>query len=304
MRIHARAPGGRPPPWPRTGARSGICSSSTASATTPFAPTSSASRMRAACIRADAAALNDASSCWDMRCRIARNSPPPKSARMDRKTPTYHAVSRSRRRASECISAGSRPEAIARAARRPDQLRLEAVVDLAPQPPDQHLEQVGKRIMVVVPYVSGDGAAIEHPSLVQHEQLQQGELLRAERDRPATTLHLAAAEIDLEVRNPVSGRRQRGPAPREGLEARQELPKREGFGEIIVRPGLEPPHAVVEGIECRQHQHRGRAAPAPQLPAEIEAGASGESNVQDDHVERAPVRTVDVIILDVRLPGG
>src|SRR5438034_6541501 len=68
--------------------------------------------MRAACIRADAAALSDASSCWDMRCRIARNSPPPKSARMDRKTPTYHAVSRSRRRASECISAGSRPEAI------------------------------------------------------------------------------------------------------------------------------------------------------------------------------------------------
>src|SRR5256884_76061 len=89
--------------------------------------------MRAACIRADAAALSDASSCWDMRCRIARNSPPPKSARMDRKTPTYHAVRRSRRRASEGIRAGSRPEAIARAARRPDQLRLEAVVDLAPR---------------------------------------------------------------------------------------------------------------------------------------------------------------------------
>src|SRR3989449_8337523 len=151
--------------------------------------------MRAACIRADAAALSDASSCWDMRCRIARNSPPPKSARMDRKTPTYHAVSRSRRRASECISAGSRPEAIARAARRPDQLRFEAVVDLAPQPPDQHLEQVGKRIMVVVPYVSGEGAAIEHSSLVQHEQLQQGELL----DRKSTRLNSSHGYISYAV---------------------------------------------------------------------------------------------------------
>src|SRR5439155_19869508 len=106
--------------------------------------------MRAACIRADAAALSDASSCWDMRCRIARNSPPPKSARMDRKTPTYHAVRRSRRRASECIRTGSRPDAIARAARRPDQLRLDAVVDVEAEALDQHFEPVGLWLLEVV----------------------------------------------------------------------------------------------------------------------------------------------------------
>src|SRR5207247_7079585 len=117
-----------------------------------------------------------------------RNRPPPKNAMTDRNTPTYHAVSRSRSRASECISAGSRPEAIARAARRPDQLRLEAVVDLASQPPDEHLEQIRERIMVVVPHVRGNRGAIEHPPLVQHEQLQQGELLRAGGDGPAAAL--------------------------------------------------------------------------------------------------------------------
>src|SRR5207245_1223082 len=69
-------------------------------------------------------------------------------------------------------------------------------------------------------------------------------------------------------------------------------PERKRLGEIIVRPGLEPSHAVVEGIECRQHQDRGRAAPAPQLPTEVEAGAAGEPNVQDDHVERARPRPV------------
>src|SRR5437879_10500742 len=138
--------------------------------------------MRAACTRADAAGLSDASSCWDMRCRIARNSPPPKSARMDRKTPTYHAVSRSRRRASECISAGSRPEAIARAARRPDQLRLEAVVDLAPQPPDQHLEQVGKRIMVVVPTLRGNREGLENPPWVRPDRPNRAESFRPSLD--------------------------------------------------------------------------------------------------------------------------
>src|SRR6266566_4197232 len=254
--------------------------------------------MRAACIRADAAALSDASSCWDMRCRIARNSPPPKSARMDRKTPTYHAVSRSRRRASECISAGSRPEAIARAARRPDQLRLEAVVDLAPQPPDQHLEQVGKRIMVVVPHVRSNRGAIEHPPLVQHEQLQQGELLRAERDRPAAALHLAGAEVDLEVGNLMPGRRQGGPAARQRLDARQELPERKRLGEIIIRPGLEPPRARsrpsakvgarVGSMRCARRPSRSKPASSGSSSTISTRMGTNDDITMEAHRKRAP----------------
>src|SRR5881409_1824327 len=81
---------------------------------------------------------------------MARSSPPPSRARIDTKIPAYHAVSRSRRRASDCISAASGAEPVPGAAQRRDQLRLEAVIDLAPQARDEHLEHVGERVVVVV----------------------------------------------------------------------------------------------------------------------------------------------------------
>src|SRR5229473_148686 len=250
-----------------------MCSSSTASATTPFAPASSASRIRAACISAAAAVRSDASSCWDMRCPTAKNSPPPSSARIDTKIPAYHAVSRSRRPASDCISAASGTEPVAGPAQRSNQLRLEAVVDLASQPSDQHLEQVGKRVMVVVPHMRGNGGAVEDAAPMQHEQLQQGELLRTEGNRPAAALHLAGPQIDFEVGNPMSRRRQGRPAARQRLEAGDQLSERERFGEIVVRPHLKPAHPVVDTIERRQHQYGRRIPPTPELAAQVEPGA-------------------------------
>src|SRR2546427_5867291 len=51
---------------------------------------------------------------------------------------------------------------------------------------------------------------------MEHEQLEQRELFRAQRDRPAAAPHLAGAEVDLQVRDPVARRRQRGTPPRQG----------------------------------------------------------------------------------------
>src|SRR5205807_7244053 len=147
------------------------------------------------------------------------NNPPPRRASTSTKTPAYQAVSWRRSRASGCITGTSRPEPVSRAAQRCDQLRLEAVVDLAAQAADQHLEHVGEGVVIVVPHVCRDRGAIEHAPLMEHEQLEQRELLRAQGDRPPAALHLAGAEVDLQVRDPVASRQQRGAAPRQGLEA-------------------------------------------------------------------------------------
>src|SRR3989442_6130663 len=122
---------------------------------------------------------------------MVRNRPPPRSARTSVKTPAYHAVSCRRRRASGCISEPSRAEAVARAAQRRDELRLEAIVDLAAQSRHEDLEDVDERIVVVVPHVRRDRGAVEQASLVQHEQLEQGELLRGEGDLAAAAAYLA-----------------------------------------------------------------------------------------------------------------
>src|SRR2546428_3245683 len=218
---------------------------------------------------------------------MVRNRPPPRRARTSVKTPAYHAVSCSRRRASGCISEASRAEAVARAAQRRDQLGLEAVVDLAAQSRHEHLEHVDERIVVIVPHVRRDRGAVEQASLVQHEQLEQGELLRGEGDRPAAAAYLAAGDVHLEVRHAIERRRERRAAARQRLEPCNELAEGEGLRQVVVGAGLEPAHPVVQGIERRQHQDRRGVAAAAQLAAQVEAGAAGEADVEDDDVVAA-----------------
>src|SRR2546430_13009652 len=222
-----------------------MCSSSTASTTAPRALARSVSRMRAACSSAAAAALSDLSTCRDIWCRIVKKRPAPNSTRTSVNTPAYHAVSCSRRRASGRITGASRADPVSRAAQRRDQFRLEAVVDLAAQAPHQHLQHVGERVVIVVPHLCRDGGAIEHAPLMEHEQLEQRELFRAQRDRPAAAPHLAGAEVDLEVRDLIASRSQRGAPPRQSLEACEQLAEGAALGEVVVRPYLAPASSVV-----------------------------------------------------------
>src|SRR2546422_7559693 len=264
-----------------------MCSSSTASTTAPLAWARSVSRIRAACISAAVAAWSDPSSWPEIWRRTATKSPAPRSASIRVNTPAYQSVRSSRSRASGLMGATSRAEAVARAAQRRDQLGLEAVVDLAAQSRHEHLQHVHEGIVVVVPHVRRDRGAVEQASLVQHEQLEQGELLRGEGDRPAAAAYLAGGDVHLEVRHAIERRRKRGAAARQRLEPRQELAEGEGLRQVVVGAGLEAAHPVVEGIERRQHQDRRGGAAAAQLAAQVEAGAAGEADVQDDDVVAA-----------------
>src|SRR6266699_4027355 len=175
-----------------------MCSSSTASATTPCARACSASRTRAAWIKALVAVRSDASSSRDICRRAATKSPPPRSPRIDRKIPACHSASRSLSRSSDSISRASCAETVPRPAVRRDQLGLEAVVHLAPQPPHQNLEDVRERVMVVVPHVRRDRRPVEHLPLVPDEQLEQSELLRGERKGATAAAHVATGEVHLQ----------------------------------------------------------------------------------------------------------
>src|SRR5205814_1291210 len=124
------------------------------------------------------------------------------------------------------------------------------------------------RIVVVVPHMRGEGGAVEHLTGVQDKQLEQGELLRAERDRPAAATHRPGAQVYLQVRDAVARRREGGAAARQGLEAGEQLTEGERLGQIVVGTDFQPPHAVVDGVERRQHQDRRRHAVAAQLAAQ------------------------------------
>src|SRR3954447_23349815 len=134
---------------------------------------------------------------------MTMKSPPPSSAMINPKVATYQIVSRSRsltRRWSPTRDElASVAEAISGSAYRLNQLDGKIVVDLPSQTPDQHFEDVGERIVILIPDVGGDCRAVDDLAGVQHEELQQGELLGGKLDLGAGAPHSLRVEVDLQI---------------------------------------------------------------------------------------------------------
>jgi hypothetical protein len=65
-----------------------------------------------------------------------------------------------------------------------------------------------------------------------------------------------------------------------------ELGEGEGLGEVVVRAGVEPEHAVVDGIARGHEQDPHRVLALSDPPGELEAGHAGHHHVHDRQVER------------------
>src|SRR6476661_4311943 len=158
-----------------------MLSSSTASITRPRAPAASTSRMRAARASSCVALTSESSSCCEIWERIAANKPAPRRRMISPKVATYQIVRRSRRRTRRCIPTrdefASITEAVSSAADGLNQLVRVVVVDFPPQASHQDLEHVRERIVIFVPHVRRDCCAIDDLSAMEHEELEQGELL-------------------------------------------------------------------------------------------------------------------------------
>src|SRR5262249_8337548 len=160
-------------------------------------------------------------------------------------------------------------EPVACAANRVNQLRLEIVVDLSTKSSYQDLQDVRKRVVIVVPDMSGDRRAIDHLPLVPSEKLEQSKFFRGQSDLSLRTLHLAGLQIDSESRDLNALGSERRLATRQRANPCEELAESERLREIIVGARLESAHAVVDRVPRRQHQDgRGNAA-GTNLRAEI-----------------------------------
>src|ERR1700722_5984936 len=163
----------------------------------------SESRIAAARSMAATALSSDSSASRFMILGMIVNTASPNTNRMTANVPAYHAVSCSRSRVSgRTCHPASGPEPVTSAANGVNQLGLEVIVDLASQPPHQHFKRVGERIVGVVQDVGGDGRPVDDLALVPRKELEQGEFLGRQRDRPIAPPHLARIEIDVEVDHP------------------------------------------------------------------------------------------------------
>src|SRR5438132_5328311 len=225
---------------------------------------------------------------------MTANKPAPSKTMISPNVATYQIVGRSRRRTRRWRPSRDEVASIAKAipgsAHSLDQLDGKFVVDLAAQAPHQHLEHVGEWIMILVPHVSRDGCAVNDLAVMEHEELEQRELLGGELDRLPGATNALRLKINLQIRNAQRFRQRCSTPACERSDARQQLAERERFGQIVVGTYLEARDAVVNGVSRGEHQNRCRHFPRTQLPTKIEAAATRQHDVEYDDIERAEQR--------------
>ena len=133
--------------------------------------------------------------------------------------------------------------------------------ELLAQLADVHVDRALVALPVDAPHAVEQLAAGERHAEVVGQVLQQVELARGERHRPAADPRLPAHAVDLDVadqrpRRAVAG----GPsvAAQDGLHPGDELARRERLGDVVVGAELEPEHAVDLVVAGGQHDDRQR----------------------------------------------
>src|SRR3989337_397914 len=113
---------------------------------------------------------------WSKRTvRAVRYTAPPMTTRISPAAMVNQSVRRQRAALNASVS-----HRVARTAGRADQLPLVAAIDLAAEVRNVDVHQVGVRRGVVAPDVVQDLRAGHDTALVAHQELKEGELLRAE----------------------------------------------------------------------------------------------------------------------------
>ncbi|MDG5975977.1 peptidase [Hydrogenophaga taeniospiralis CCUG 15921] len=131
---------------------------------------------------------------------------------------------------------------------------------LLAQPAHEHLDGVGVAVEVLGVDVFGQFGARDHRARAVHQVVQhfvfvagQGHGLAIERDAAAARVQRQRAALQHRRGLPTGAADQR-------TQARQQLFQVEGFGQVVVGPGVDAGHLLVPVVARGQDQHRHRAA--------------------------------------------
>src|SRR5262245_57272385 len=103
-----------------------------------------------------------------------------------------------RRKRSERTVALSRSKNISAAPHRLNQLFLKTLVDLTTQPIDVHFDHIGHSLPVRFPKVLTEHFARHHLACVAHQEFEQAELGRRERNLRPAAGNLAICQVECE----------------------------------------------------------------------------------------------------------
>src|SRR5262245_19228019 len=162
-------------------------------------------------------------------------------------------------------------------------------IDLAPQPRDVDVYDIGERVLAIAPYLVEDASAGEDSAGRAHQKLEDCKFLGRELDGVATAPHLQQLAIEDEVGNLQNvgvGREFVRPA-HQSLDAGKQLVEIERLGEIVVGAQFQALDLVFQGVHGGQHQNRRVIALETQTLTHVVAVHVGEHQIEHDNIELA-----------------
>src|SRR4051812_1830793 len=181
------------------------------------------------------------------------------------------------------VMLGSGADHVAGAALGLQQAGLVALLELAPQVGDEHVDRVRHRQRVIPPDLLQQALARDHEALVAHQVLEQLELAVGELDLPVAAGDLPRVAGQAQVAHDERRAAPRGTAPQQRAHARQELLALERLREVVVGARVESLDPVVQVGAGGQDQDR-HVRLRPQAPADLDAVEAGKPEVEDHEV--------------------
>jgi hypothetical protein len=125
----------------------------------------------------------------------------------------------------------------------------------------------------------------DHLPFALHQEFKQPELAWLENNRSSSPEYASGQQVHFEIRDLHADRRRRRLAPSDyGGKTRCELGQRERLDHVVVGPGIEAGHTIVDAIQGRQEKH-GSFHPRCTEPAEDgQPVQPGQHTVEDDYV--------------------
>ena len=118
------------------------------------------------------------------------------------------------------------------------------------------------------------------------EHLEQGELRPRQLDPYVPAPGLVGQEVERQaLEAQYVPRLAVLPAAQERPDPGHQLPEGERLDQIVVGPGVEAGHPVVDPVPGGQHQHRRPVAGRPQPPADLDPREPGHRHVEHDDIE-------------------
>ena len=165
-----------------------------------------------------------------------------------------------------------------------DESAVMASIDFVPEIIDIDVDDVREGVKIKVPHVLGNHRAREHASRVSHHVFQQRVFLRGQVDPLPAARDFMAGGVQDEIVDLQNTRRVAGSSTQQGPCPGDQFFNGKGFGEIVVRAGIQPFHALVHSRASGQNEDRGGHLGVSYGFQDVDAGQAGQHEIEDDQV--------------------